>query len=180
MPKGRNDNLEWGAWNAICDRCGFKFKQYDLIEEWTGNMVCAQCYEPRHPQDFLQGVPDDPSVAWNRPDTEGDTNTTDINGNTIATVNGIEEFGDASKTLQVDREHPICEWNTALTGAKTVTLSTTNASQFDRFTIYRTAGGSGTLNVGGLYTIPANVNEGVVVEYNGSAWALVKTFPLGL
>ena len=80
-----DDNYKHGDWNAICDRCGFKYKASKLREEWTGFMVCKECYEPRHPQDFLRGVADDPSVPWSRPDSE-ESGGVDINGNTIQTT----------------------------------------------------------------------------------------------
>lgn len=35
---------------AICDRCGFEKKYSKLIKEWTGFMVCSECYEPKSPQ----------------------------------------------------------------------------------------------------------------------------------
>ena len=76
------NTLKLGDWNAICDRCGFKYKASDLKEEWTGNMVCKECWEPRHPQDFLRGIPDDQSVPWSRPE-QADAGGTDINGNTF-------------------------------------------------------------------------------------------------
>lgn len=57
-----------GAWNAICDRCGFQFKSTQLKKEWTGHYVCQDCWEPRHPQDFVKGVKDDSSIEWARPD----------------------------------------------------------------------------------------------------------------
>ncbi len=71
MPiRTKNQNaLVIGMWNAVCDRCDMKFKNVDLREEWNGLMVCQNCYEVRHPQDFLKGVPDDPSVPWTRPET---------------------------------------------------------------------------------------------------------------
>lgn len=55
---------------AICDRCGFRFKLETLRKEWTGLMVCHgpasnNCWEPRHPQDFVRGVPDDQGVRPN-------------------------------------------------------------------------------------------------------------------
>jgi hypothetical protein len=34
------------AW-AICDRCGFKFRHNQLRKEWTGNLVCRPCWDPR-------------------------------------------------------------------------------------------------------------------------------------
>ena len=65
--------FELGAWNAICDRCGFEYKNRRLKKEWTGLIVCYgpgtnQCWEPRHPQDYVRGVPDDQSTPWSRPD----------------------------------------------------------------------------------------------------------------
>lgn len=66
------DYYEDAGWNAICDRCGFKFKATDLKQTWDGLMVCQDDWEPRHPQDFVRGVTDDQHVPWNRdegPDT---------------------------------------------------------------------------------------------------------------
>ncbi len=60
-----------GAWNAICDRCGFKFKNADLRLEWNGLRTCRECWEPRHPQDLLRGKKDDQTVPWSRPDSDG-------------------------------------------------------------------------------------------------------------
>ncbi len=56
-----------GSWNAICDRCGFKYKSGDLRREWTGLMVCHgggtnNCWEPRHPQDYIKTRPETPAV----------------------------------------------------------------------------------------------------------------------
>lgn len=31
-------------------------------------MVCEADWEPRHPQDFVKGVPDDQAPPWSRPD----------------------------------------------------------------------------------------------------------------
>lgn len=55
-----------GDWNAICDRCGFKFKASELREEWTGLRVCEADFELRHPQDFIKVTPDRISVPWVR------------------------------------------------------------------------------------------------------------------
>jgi hypothetical protein len=57
-----------GAWNVICDRCGFKFKNFQCKMEWTGFFVCEKCWEPRHPQEFLRGVTDNQSVPISRPE----------------------------------------------------------------------------------------------------------------
>ena len=57
-----------GDWNAICDSCGRKFKASQLRRRWDGLRVCKDDWEPRHPQDFLRGKPDKPSVPWSRPE----------------------------------------------------------------------------------------------------------------
>jgi hypothetical protein len=62
--------LKLGDWNAICDVCGFKFKASTMLKRWDGLMVCKQDYEVRHPQDFIRGIKDDPSVPWSRPETD--------------------------------------------------------------------------------------------------------------
>lgn len=70
------DYFKKGEWNAICDRCGGKFKSSQLRKTWDGFYVCRDDYEPRHPQDFLRGVKDNQSVPWTRPeqaDSETDT-----------------------------------------------------------------------------------------------------------
>lgn len=44
---------------GICDRCGFEFRLNQLRKEWNGLKTCNgpntnQCWEPRHPQDFVR------------------------------------------------------------------------------------------------------------------------------
>lgn len=58
------------SWLAICDRCGFKYTSNELKSEWTGLKVCSQCFETRHPQDFVRGKPENQSVPWVRPRPE--------------------------------------------------------------------------------------------------------------
>ena len=59
---------EAGQWNCICDRCGFQFKARQLRTEWTGLRVCRDCWEPRHPQDFVKGKADRQAPPWVRPE----------------------------------------------------------------------------------------------------------------
>ena len=56
-----------GDWNALCQRCGFKYKASEMKLEWTGLHVCHHCWEPRHPQDLLKVREDDPTVPWSSP-----------------------------------------------------------------------------------------------------------------
>lgn len=70
--RGRADYLSNKYHNAICDRCGFKVKSNQLKQQWNGLMCCDAsvngCWEPRHPQDFVRGVPDNSSIRNARPD----------------------------------------------------------------------------------------------------------------
>lgn len=52
-----------------CMRCGFIRGQSKLRKEWTGLLVCEDtCWEPRHPQMTLRGVPDNQTLPWTRPE----------------------------------------------------------------------------------------------------------------
>ena len=42
-----------GAYNAICDVCGHKFKSYTMKTRWDGMWVCKQDFEHRHPSDLF-------------------------------------------------------------------------------------------------------------------------------
>ena len=63
-----NNYLKLGDYNAICDRCGFKFKASELRKTWEGFMVCQKDFETRHPQDLLRARKEDTSVPWTRPE----------------------------------------------------------------------------------------------------------------
>lgn len=58
-----NDHL------IICDRTGFKCWASETVLEWNGLRVRRQSAEPRHPQDFVRGVKDNPTVPFTRPAT---------------------------------------------------------------------------------------------------------------
>jgi hypothetical protein len=55
------------VWAALCDRCGFRFDSDKLRKEWTGHMVCHECWEPRHPQDFVRVPHEEIVPPWTRP-----------------------------------------------------------------------------------------------------------------
>jgi ribosome-binding protein aMBF1 (putative translation factor) len=55
---------------GICDRCGFEYPLVTLRKEWTGLKVCRECYDIRHPQEFVRGKADKQAVADPRPDPE--------------------------------------------------------------------------------------------------------------
>lgn len=56
-----------GEWYRICDRTGFKIRDVSTKKEWNGLIVRNESWEPRQPQDLVQGVADDQSVVEPRP-----------------------------------------------------------------------------------------------------------------
>ncbi len=66
----RKTYLVLGAFNAICDVCGFKFKSYELQKRWDGAMTCETDWEMRNPQDFLRIPEEKVSPPWARPEGE--------------------------------------------------------------------------------------------------------------
>ena len=63
----KNWNYIPGQWNFICDSCGQKLKAGVAKKRWDGFRVCPECFETRHPQDFLRSKPDRQVVPWVRP-----------------------------------------------------------------------------------------------------------------
>ena len=65
MPANR---LVLGDYNAVCDRCRFKFKASELRKEpVTHLMVCVHCFELPNPQRYIKGVKES-HVSWTRPE----------------------------------------------------------------------------------------------------------------
>ena len=56
-----------GEFNLTCDRCSKKIKAHQAKHEWTGFIVCGDCYETRHEQDFVRARQDKISVSFSRP-----------------------------------------------------------------------------------------------------------------
>jgi ribosome-binding protein aMBF1 (putative translation factor) len=63
---GKNYYLS-GEFNLTCDRCSKKIKAHQAKHEWTGFIVCGDCYETRHPQDFVKAKTDRITVPFTRP-----------------------------------------------------------------------------------------------------------------
>lgn len=56
-----------GEFYRICDRTGFKIRDTRTRKEWNNFIVREGSWEPRQPQDFVQGIADDQSVPDARP-----------------------------------------------------------------------------------------------------------------
>jgi len=143
-----------------CQRCGCDIRSSDGREEWTGLIVCAKkCWEARHPQDLVRSIKEDTAAKG--------LVTSDFN----RSGDVITQQDNTSPTLTIGTDNELQEWYTALTANRTITF-TASGEDYDRFTIYRTAGGAYTLDVGGLKTIPASINAVVEVEYRDGTWFL--------
>lgn len=58
-----------GDFRVICDRSGFKCWASETVVEWNGLRVLKRFADvTRHPQDFVRGVKDNPSVSNPRPE----------------------------------------------------------------------------------------------------------------
>lgn len=58
-----------GGYNAICDVCGFQYKNFELKKRWDGLMVCKDDWETRHPQEFVRSRNDQHPVPYVRKET---------------------------------------------------------------------------------------------------------------
>jgi len=77
-----------GQWKAVCDRCGAEYHAKQLRQEWTGLRVCSghgtrDCWEPRHPQEFVRGVKDKQAPPWVRPEP-ADVDVSPGSGNEVS------------------------------------------------------------------------------------------------
>jgi hypothetical protein len=89
-PRGKADYLALGDWNTVCFECGFKFKASVMKKHWQGYWVCPEHWEPRHPQDFVKGVPDNQAAPWVQPDPN---NTFVVIQCTLTTSSSIPSLG---------------------------------------------------------------------------------------
>lgn len=66
---GKADYYADGQNNVICDQCGQKYKSSQLREQWNGLYTCRRCWDYRHPQEYLRGIPDNQAPALSRPES---------------------------------------------------------------------------------------------------------------
>lgn len=56
-----------GQFNVTCDVCSEKIKAGQAKKRWDGFITCPNCFEERHPQDFVRARQDKISVPFSRP-----------------------------------------------------------------------------------------------------------------
>lgn len=47
---------------VYCQRCASVERSSKVRKEWTGLIVCQECWEPRHEQDFVRARPENTSA----------------------------------------------------------------------------------------------------------------------
>jgi SH3-like domain-containing protein len=60
-----------GDWRFVCDLSGFEGWASDIVLTWDNKRVLRRFVGEeavRHPQDLVQGRPDNQSVPWSRPE----------------------------------------------------------------------------------------------------------------
>lgn len=64
----KKDFFKDGEWNVIDPISGKKLKSSKMRRRWDGQMISEETLDPRHPQDFVRGVPDNQSVPFAYPE----------------------------------------------------------------------------------------------------------------
>lgn len=68
MPRASSKNrYKKDDYNVISDRSGQKYKRSQCRFTWDGFLVAKHEWEPRQPQDFIEGRTDDIAVSDARP-----------------------------------------------------------------------------------------------------------------
>lgn len=67
---GSANYFKAGDWNIHCQECWQTFKASQVRKRWDGFWVCYRCWEPRHPQDFIKGIPDRQNVPFSTSDPD--------------------------------------------------------------------------------------------------------------
>lgn len=95
---GAADYLREHDFNRICDQCGFKKKASDTTKQWDGLIVCRDCADPRHPQDFVRGRRDRQTV----PDPRPSAAPVFVNGDIYVDESFVEYVDDSNFKQYVD------------------------------------------------------------------------------
>lgn len=104
-----------GQYNVICDVCGFKFKNTQMLKRWDGLMVCHADYETDHPQKYLRVHETGESAPYIRQDVTSFTN--------VCYIFAIPAYADlgTADCMRADKIFP--------TYAMALYLSTTSTNQ---------------------------------------------------
>lgn len=147
-----------GDWLVICDRCGFKRYRSQCRKTWDNLIVCKDCYEPRHPQDYMvRAVPDGKAVPDARP------RPTDVFGAAASSTDltpSAPTYG-INRLLDGDFDDVTTHWTA--TNSATIVQST-SAPYFGKYCLQITEGGHNYPYIYQKVTVSPNV------RYRITAW----------
>lgn len=195
----RNSVGPSGTYNVICDRCGFKFKNHQLQKEWTGAMVCHgpgtnDCWEPRHPQEFIKAIPDNKQLPFTRTDADAPLTYTPtwglINSLGNGTVTGeYTEYteADGDKIVNVHVRAVMGSTTTFTAGTWTISVPVANggtAGTGEAFVLVK-----GVRQIFGDVTLPASSStctirtKGVATQWSNTVpatWSEADRFQMSI
>lgn len=90
-----------GDWKFVCDMCGRDGLASQAKQNWKGQWVHAEHWEARHSQDFVRGIPDNPTPPWIRPPAAD----TFVMFCTPAGISAIADYAVADCAI-ADYQHP--------------------------------------------------------------------------
>ena len=103
-----------GDWKMICDRTGGQYYASEMrFEERTGLWVHKDFYDPEHPQEHIESIPDDQSVPVARPDTIASMGETTLASSasawatslTLTSASGLEQYDPIAIVLNDSTTH---------------------------------------------------------------------------
>lgn len=145
---GPNPGWRPGDYWMVCDICGFDYRRSQMKQRWDGLWVCGADWEPRHPQDFVKGVPDRQNPPVVRPAVDTETTTTTLSAGAskgatsiiVTSATGIYE----NESIGVTLDDGTVQWT--LVGGVTGTTITLDegldGAAASGNTVYITAAGS--------------------------------------
>ncbi len=104
-----------GTYRAICDRCGMKRYAHEMKMTWDNLFVCANtCWQPRHPQDFVEGHADDQTVEIVRSNIVQTMGTTTLSAAaaknaTAVTLTSVSGLADRD-AIGIELDNGDCHW----------------------------------------------------------------------
>ena len=97
---------------AHCERCGFKYNRKELLYDgqYRDLLVCGDCWDPKHPQDYLPAMSDPISIRDPRSDQDSATNYTAVKWPPVPEFPGLLNSGSydaGGGEIRLQRAYPL-------------------------------------------------------------------------
>lgn len=146
--KNRNPGFESGNYWVVCDRCGLDYRIRETRKTWDNLLVCEECWETKHPQDYVAPKRDNIIVPIARPEPVGSFRTTTLSsaaakGDTTISVASMAHIAD-DDPLGVYLDSGVTQWFQVTNEVTYVKLNeglNYNASSGNKVTTMEVTGG---------------------------------------